>query len=82
MAEFARDHANYYADLAGSARRRGALEELVELIGADRIVYGSDSPLFGFAYQTGRVLGAGLAETDKHLILRGNAERLFGGDGS
>lgn len=73
----AQSHANYYLDLAGSQHRRGALEDLVARVGADRVVFGSDAPLFDFAYQIGRVLGADLDEAQRYAILRGNALRLF-----
>ena len=79
---FAAAHPNYYADLAGSAHQRGALQALVEAVGPERVVYGSDAPLFDFAYQVGRVVGADLSEAHKRLVLYGNAARLFGVGGA
>ena len=73
----AETHDNYYMGLAGSAHADGALENLVDRIGADRVIYGSDGPLLDFGYEIGRVLGAGLEPDEQRLILHENAVRLF-----
>lgn len=57
----------------------GVMERMVELIGADRIVFGTDMPLQGsaqsrFAIETIRALK--LSATDKAKILSQNAARL------
>ena len=73
----AQAHPNYVIDLGGSAHQRGALADLVARVGAERILFGTDFPIFDFAYQMGRVLGAALDETQKRHILHDNAARLF-----
>lgn len=77
MVDLARDHSNLYLDLASSVASPGALERLVEAVGAGRIVHGSDYPLMDPAYQLGRVLYAEVDETAKERILKRNAGLLF-----
>ena len=72
-----RDHGNLFLDLAGGAIPRGNLEWLVETAGADRVLYGSDYPLYDFGYERGRVDYSPLSRNDKTQILSGNAQRLF-----
>ena len=47
-------------------------------VGAERIVWGSDTILFAASHQIGKVVFADIAEADKVRILGGNAKRLFG----
>lgn len=59
----------------------GVMERMIELIGADRLVYGTDCPLQGhqqmrFAIDIIRDLA--IPEAQKRLILSGNAERIVG----
>lgn len=61
----------------------GVMQEMVEIIGAGHIVFGTDVPLQGpaqmrFALETIRDLA--IPPADKELILHGNAERLIGAD--
>jgi len=72
-----RDHANLFLDLAGSTMAPGQLERLVELAGADHVLYGSDYPLFDFGYERGRVDFSSLPQAKKSQILFGNAKRLL-----
>ena len=78
LAELARKSKNLYLDCAGSGMAPGALERLVAVAGAEQITYGSDYPMFDFAYETGRVLSSSLSEEEKDLILYGNAKKLLG----
>jgi predicted TIM-barrel fold metal-dependent hydrolase len=59
----------------------GVMDRMVELIGADHIVYGTDVPLQGpkqmrFAIET--ILGLKIPEADRDKILYANAKRLLG----
>jgi len=76
--ELAKKYPNIHMDLAASTVFNGALEKLVEEVGADRVVHGSDVPLMDPGYQLGRVLAASLTAADKEKILYRNAARLFG----
>jgi predicted TIM-barrel fold metal-dependent hydrolase len=54
-----------------------ALALAVKVFGADRIMLGSDYPIFTPERLCGVVDEAGLAEPDKELILSGTARRLL-----
>jgi predicted TIM-barrel fold metal-dependent hydrolase len=75
--ELAKSCDNVYLDLAASLSYRGALKRMVDEVGADRIVHGSDFPLMDPGFQLGRVIYADISEEDKRKILRDNAIRLF-----
>ena len=51
--------------------------QFARLLGASRVIYGSDVNGRSFASQIGRVLGAGIPLADKKLILRENLRRLL-----
>lgn len=72
-----RTHKNLTLDLAASRMVPDVLEQLVEAVGAERIVYGSDYPIFDFGYARGRVDFSTLSEPDKSKILFENAARLL-----
>lgn len=69
---------NILLETATSFAEHGSIEFLVEGIGADRILYGSDMPLFDARYQLGRIATAAISVTDKKKILGLNAMRLLG----
>lgn len=68
---------NLYVDVAGSAAHRGALVKLVELVGVDKVLFGSDFPMFDLAFELGRVTGSGLDPAQQAAICAGNALRVF-----
>jgi len=78
MLATAKEYDNIYLDLAASLVYFGALERLVEWVGAEKILFGSDFPLHNLSYQLGRVLFARIGEQEKNRILWNNANRLFG----
>jgi predicted TIM-barrel fold metal-dependent hydrolase len=55
----------------------GLIEWAVGEVGADRVLYGSDTPLYFAPSQRARIDRAELADVEKEMILRDNAERLF-----
>jgi hypothetical protein len=69
---------NLYVDVCGSAAYRGSLRKLIDLVGADKILYGSDFPMFDFAWELGRVTLAEVSEDEKRSICGENARRIFG----
>jgi len=69
---------NLYVDVCGSAAYRGSLRKLIDLVGADNILYGSDFPMFDFAWELGRITLADITDEEKRLICGHNARRLFG----
>jgi predicted TIM-barrel fold metal-dependent hydrolase len=72
-------HGNVYADTS-SARSitPNLIEWAVREIGADRVLFGTDTPLYHAPMQRARIDHADLPEADKHRILYDNAQRLFG----
>ncbi len=75
--ERARTTPNLYLDLCGSAAHRGALRKLIDLIGGDKILYGSDFPMFDFAWELARVTLSDISADEKRLICGENARRIF-----
>jgi len=71
-------HRNLWVDTS-SARSLlpGLVEWAVREIGADRVLFGSDTPLYHVAMQHARIVHAALPDDAKRLILRENAIRFF-----
>lgn len=68
------DCPNVYTDMSGSVYDRPQLEMAVEMLGADRIIFGTDnSP----SACVGKILGARISEEDKKTILSGRAFSRF-----
>jgi aminocarboxymuconate-semialdehyde decarboxylase len=55
------------------------LSSLVEHLGVDRFVLGSDYPVGGPAHPVADVRALSLGSDDESAVRRGNAERLLGG---
>lgn len=68
---------NLYVDVSGSAAHRNALSALVGLVGAERVLYGSDFPMFDLGFEVGRVTLSAIPDAQKRLILGANARRVF-----
>src|SRR5262249_5669026 len=72
-----RDVKNLSADLAGSDPTAGFVEMAVRELGAERVIYGSDTGGRSFASQLGKVMGAAIPEAAKRLILGENLKRML-----
>jgi predicted TIM-barrel fold metal-dependent hydrolase len=70
---------NVYTDTS-SARSitPNLIEWAVSEIGAERVLFGTDTPLYHTSMQRIRIDHAGISEREKRLILRDNAIDLFG----
>jgi predicted TIM-barrel fold metal-dependent hydrolase len=68
---------NLYLDVSGFDPERGIVEKAVDVLGAERVLFGSDAPGRTYAAQLAKVLYADISESDKELILGGNAVRLL-----
>ena len=55
----------------------GLLEWAVKEIGSDRVLYGTDSPLYFAPSQRARIDHADLSAAEKRAILRENAIRIL-----
>ena len=74
-------HGNVYADTSSAQSiTPGLIEWAVREMGADRVLFGTDTPLYHAGMQRARIDQSDLPDAVKHLILRGNAVRLFGLD--
>ena len=72
-------HGNVFTDTSSSnSIRSNLIEWAVREIGAERILYGTDSPLYFAPMQRARIDYADISDRDKRLILCDNAVRLFG----
>ena len=71
-------HGNVYADTsAARSITPNLIEWAVRQVGADRILFGTDTPLYHASMQRARLDHADLTDVAKRMILRENAERLF-----
>ena len=76
-----RKHDNVFADTSSAQNIvPGLIEWAVEQVGAERILFGTDSPLYFVPMQRARIDKAEICDSDKKKILRDNAVRLFGLD--
>lgn len=71
-------HGNVFADTS-SARSitPNLIEWAVRQVGADRVLFGTDTPLYVTAMQRARIDQADLTDAEKKQILHENAEKLF-----
>ena len=72
-------HGNVYVDTSSmKSMMSGLVESAVEMLGADCILFGTDSPLYFTASQKARIEHAEIDDADKRAILFDNAARLLG----
>ncbi len=71
-------HENLLLDTATSQIDNGMIEQAVEVIGPERIIFGTDMPLLDPFTQLAKVTGADLDDRAKALILGGNLARILG----
>jgi predicted TIM-barrel fold metal-dependent hydrolase len=74
-AQAVKDHRNVMVDTCGTICDAGMIEYVVAMLGAERVVYGSDN--CDFAGQVAKILSAEIKEEEKELILSGNIERVM-----
>lgn len=71
-------HENIYVDTSSSRNMLpGLIEWAVKEIGSDRILYGTDSPLYWAPMQRARIDSAEISDEDKRKILYENAAKLL-----
>lgn len=68
---------NVWIDHSGTLVGSNDLQHTIDLVGVDRILFGSDIPV-GFACSYGQVLEANISDEDREKILWKNTARLFG----
>jgi predicted TIM-barrel fold metal-dependent hydrolase len=75
--EVAKKHANIYMDVCGSFQAMGMVEYLVEQIGSDRVLFGSDACFLAQTAELGKVVFAKISTEEKQKILGLTAAKLF-----
>jgi len=68
---------NVYADVAGDVYNNNLIKYLVENVGSDKILFGSDGIWVNWNTRLGMILNADILMEDKENILFKNAKRLF-----
>ena len=75
--ELAKKYDNVFLEITYTTTGRSMIEFLVENVGADRILYGSDQPMRNPAPQLAWVCYARIPVEDKKKILAGNIKRIL-----
>jgi predicted TIM-barrel fold metal-dependent hydrolase len=71
-------HGNLWVDTSsGRSILPGLIEWGLKELGVDRLLFGSDTPLYHVAMQRTRIECAEISATDRRRILRDNAIRFF-----
>ncbi len=74
----AKEYPNVYLDTASSRLYPEVIEMMVDEVGAERVLYGSDVPFLTPVTQVGKIVYADIKESEKEMILGLNAAKLFG----
>jgi len=72
LAEIVKRQPNLYMEICGSLINTLSVEDLVGLVGEDRIIYGSDQINLDVRYDFGRVVFSPLGDDIKKKVLSGN----------
>jgi len=75
--DISRRFPNTYLELCAVIDQRGVLEQFVDNLGSERIVFGTDMPWFDYHYYIGAVLGADISDDDRRNIFYRNAQKLL-----
>ena len=72
----------FYVDLSSSlyALSPESARDMIRKFGADRVLFGTDYPMWDIATELKRMTKLGLSKEEKELIYHANAERLLGID--
>lgn len=73
----ARECPGVYLDPTISRTPRGLWERLVDAVGPERLVWGTDASFYSMTPHIGKVAAARISDEAKRLILGGNARRLL-----
>ena len=72
-----REHENAYMELCGSLYNQMPVEQIAELVGADRVIFGTDGINLDAKYELGRVAFSPMDDTMKRNIFAGNFLRIL-----
>jgi predicted TIM-barrel fold metal-dependent hydrolase len=73
----AKPYQNVCFDVSGFDPERGIVENAVEILGPERVFFGSDAPGRNYIAQLAKVQYADISDRDKQLIMGGNAAKLL-----
>ena len=76
-AELIKAHTNLIAELTAVMDNRGAIEMLCDVVGSERILFGTDVPWFDTHHGIGAVLSAEITDDDRRNIFYRNGLRLL-----
>lgn len=74
-----RAHPSLLVDTSGSNMTGRWIRWLIDEIGSDRVLYGSDAPFIDLRYGLGRVVGSDLDDRALRRVIGGNARELVAG---
>jgi predicted TIM-barrel fold metal-dependent hydrolase len=69
---------NVYLELCGSLTTGHWIRRIVDAVGAERVLFGSDFPFIELRYALGRIVFGELNPEELRLVLGANARRLLG----
>ena len=69
---------NVSVDYAGSINEKGAYEMALNLLGRERVLFGTDLPGADYFVNAGRVLELEVDDAVKQQVFSGNIERILG----
>lgn len=72
-----RKYDNAYLDLCDIHRHSGIVEKMVQCVGSERVLFGTDLPWYDPDYCIGSVLCARIGDGEKEDIFHKNAERML-----
>ena len=72
-----RDFPTIYVETCSGRLRNGGVEYAVKHGRADRVLFGTDMPLFDASQQLAQVMVCRITDEEKKLVLGGNAIRLL-----
>ena len=75
--EAVRDCPNVLVDTSGSIIELGMVERAVEVLGAKRVIFGSDAHGVDLSVAVAKILDAEIEDADRSLILGGNMQALL-----
>lgn len=75
-----RDLKNVWTDISGTIYRNGELEYTVQILGEDRVLFGTDAQGAPYPLNIGIVQEAGITEQTREKIFYKNALAVFGGE--
>lgn len=75
--ELAAKYSNVYLELCDTGRLSGVVQKMVQKVGSEKVIFGTDFPWYDPNYMLGSVLFSGIGDDDILNIIRNNALRLI-----